>query len=1297
VEKHDHLGAVYHGDTERDSSPTSKNFVPDLTEAARFLRLLDPGATEFLFASFTDKGNAKQAPWHRLGSLGDAAAALSERQANGAGVFVTVNEMRSARRRNSEVTRIRAVFADLDAGPEPTRPWPIEPSVIVRSSITPHDKSHVYFLVDPVDPLTPDEFDAIQATIVGEYGGDKAARDRSRTLRLPGSWHLKHVAEGAKPHLVTIVGGSGRRYTRGELLAAFPPAQKRPKPAPRTHTASPATGKAGGLDDRLLDALRHIDPTAYDVWIRVGAALYGETAGSGDGYAAWRDWSARSENFEERACSSRWATFASRASGPRAGAGSIIHLAREAGWRPSVRTKAPRPPLLVQHGAEPTYPAPKLSVDEARAELRKRVDDFGDRVARHWQTESETPPVLALPVGVGLGKSAAAREMIANLIKSGAIGGRAVVYSVPSHRLGAEQLDAFSGLGIRAANWRGRDAPDPSLDDPGKLMCLDPDAARDARLAGVSVQMGACRSEIGDKVFVCPHFAACGYQRQRTAVAGAQVIVVAHDSLFYRRPDEVGEVGLVVIDEAFWPSGIVGADKPVHATVDSIDPGRGGGVVCYDRAQREDTAATSDLRAARAVLMDAISRSGGGPLKFDAMTAAGLTEALCRQAGALEYRRLRDAGIRPGQTQEERQRRIAAVRPEAGVPWVSPRLAAVMWRLVGDAIAKRHDAASVQLDHHKLQDGSGTVRVLAMRYRRDIAASWIEGVPTLHLDATMSERLVRPFLPMAEFAPPVAAKLPDSVQARQVLRAPASARKLAPADWARDREKRTADGHVRRVAAYIAIRARAFAPGRVLVIAQKAAEARLREASLPANVELAHFGAIAGLDLWRDVRALILIGRTAPAPRAVEHIAVALTGRPVEPVSGRWYAKANRRIGLPKGRTVEVPADAHPDDLAEAVRWAICEAELVQAIGRARAVNRNAQTPLQIDVIGDVVLPLEVHEVAEWPDVEPTLLDVAALSGAVLTSAVDLATAFPDLFDGPRSAQRLIDEAALSVPRAGISDRFGYSNLYIAKTVTNRDFWDTKEWTRVVYRPEGRGQQTRTAWFDVHLISDPAGWLAERIGDLAACSIDGQSGDPERAKPDESRIATALRLHGVVPLAAREAADVLPGIWSSKSAADRDLTALDRAALAGEFASLVEVSYVREPDEGGRARERGALVAGAPHKARAIVEAVAGPLRAFEIVEVIGAPTPAALKAAAAARIGARVREFIEAATAPTRQVSRTAAVVDGLVEQAVSQARAVDGAAAARAVLARLAMASRAVVDGVDLEEADTVMPPDP
>ena len=75
------------------------------------------------------------------------------------------------------------------------------------------------------------------------------------------------------------------------------------------------------------------------------------------------------------------------------------------------------------------------------------------------------------------------------------------------------------------------------------------------------------------------------------------------------------------------------------------------------------------------------------------------------------------------------------------------------------------------------------------------------------------------------------------------------------------------------------------------------------------------------------------------------------------------YPRVARGIRMRDGTGRRVEGNQHPDPRAEAVRWAICEAELIQAIGRGRGVNRTADNPLQIDILTNVCLPIEVDEI----------------------------------------------------------------------------------------------------------------------------------------------------------------------------------------------------------------------------------------------------------------------------------------------------------------------------------------------
>jgi hypothetical protein len=114
------------------------------------------------------------------------------------------------------------------------------------------------------------------------------------------------------------------------------------------------------------------------------------------------------------------------------------------------------------------------------------------------------------------------------------------------------------------------------------------------------------------------------------------------------------------------------------------------------------------------------------------------------------------------------------------------------------------------------------------------------------------------------------------------------------------------------------------------------------------------------------------------------------------------------------GTDTEVATERHPDPCAETMRWQACEAELIQAIGRVRAVNRTAENPVQIDIINRVPLPdIEIDEVVEWENAQPDPGAIIAGRYGVLLAqegakgtANVVAALLPDLFGTVNAAKQ---------------------------------------------------------------------------------------------------------------------------------------------------------------------------------------------------------------------------------------------------------------------------------------------------
>ena len=181
---------------------------PEVTEAKWFLNRLDPDRKGiFTFQTFDDSAR-KDGRLARVlhGTIEQHLGQMEELQASGAGIFVMINkgdglihEPNKTCRCTSSVTKVRALFADLDGAPlHRVLESFCLPDFVVESS---PGRWHTYWLTNDC-PLT--EFKKRQLQIAAKFGSDPKVNDLPRVLRLPGFWHQK-----AEPFLTHIHYGDG--------------------------------------------------------------------------------------------------------------------------------------------------------------------------------------------------------------------------------------------------------------------------------------------------------------------------------------------------------------------------------------------------------------------------------------------------------------------------------------------------------------------------------------------------------------------------------------------------------------------------------------------------------------------------------------------------------------------------------------------------------------------------------------------------------------------------------------------------------------------------------------------------------------------------------------------------------------------------------------------------------------------------------------------------------------------------------------------------------------------------------
>jgi putative DNA primase/helicase len=532
----------------------------------------------------------------------------------------------------------------------------------------------------------------------------------------------------------------------------------------------------------------------------------------------------------------------------------------------------------------------------------------------------------------------------------------------------------------------------------------------------------------------------CEYQKQKHKKPA--VWIFPHQMLF-RENKTLDGMSVIFIDESFRDAG---TSKPLRGlTFDEIEavPPGSGELGMYRR---------SLARALRAQ-----PKNGGVPR---ANLVAELASGDCTQAIKLEWaQKEKKPTLWPGMPTK-----LRTAAAKAGTNTKHIRTFDRVWRAARelieltdpDVVSGRRASGRLFLANHKTENG--VVRVVRTRGVRAIAKQYL--VPTFIMDATLpSKAILEKWFPDVEVVANIEVPMPHAT-VRQVLGAPVAAKKLASAR------------NLKAVHRYILREWLREGRGTAVVIMQKEPEAALQSLGLPPEIATEHFNAFTGVDIHKDVRLLIEIGRTQPGPEAVEEDAGALSGvepvkAPITPNQSRWFNKVVRGIRLRDGTAVAVSCDLHPDSLAEDVRWQICEGGLVQGAGRARGVNRTAENPVSHHILSDVVLPITVDVVAGW--VGPELEVYMVAEGIWLESPADMAAAWPDVWATPMAANNWLRANTVYFPFIE----------YVSKGKLHR----------VRYHRAGPKRKWRTAWVDPAVVPDPRAWLESRLGPLSGFEL----------------------------------------------------------------------------------------------------------------------------------------------------------------------------------------------------------------
>jgi hypothetical protein len=194
---------------------------------------------------------------------------------------------------------------------------------------------------------------------------------------------------------------------------------------------------------------------------------------------------------------------------------------------------------------------------------------------------------------------------------------------------------------------------------------------------------------------------------------------------------------------------------------------------------------------------------------------------------------------------------------------------------------------------------------------------------------------------------------------------------------------------------------------------------------LPDNINILHFGAIRGVDAFKDYEKVIILGRNQPPAAAMENLAAALFWDDPEPIIFTGgYQKQERQYRTADGKIHSKEIHVHADKRVQILTEQVRESETLQAIDRLRFIH-NADASREIHILADTVLDIDVDIIADSTKLIPkgrtALAEIMELNGGILpTSPKFLFNHYPDKFDN-------IQQVKNDLKRV----KDVYSNLYI--------------------------------------------------------------------------------------------------------------------------------------------------------------------------------------------------------------------------------------------------------------------------
>ncbi len=602
------------------------------------------------------------------------------------------------------------------------------------------------------------------------------------------------------------------------------------------------------------------------------------------------------------------------------------------------------------NAAPPYFDVVELPVDEAEDELNQAIDSFSDKFQQYWKAgfdELLSPPCMAIKATAGLGKTS---KLIARLIKKNALQLGDIHYFVPTHNLSNQLIDDlnealdeehFAGLLTPYTQRKsqliaGRD----KTGEDGIALCEKAALAKEVAKIGLPVSTTLCKS--GKRV--CQFYKTCGYQKQfgnKTFEEYleerfpdfneemSEVRVMAHNHLFLNTKGRMRKPKLVIIDEAFWQTGI-----------------------------DETLISTNDLLTVQKPISTFIAQTlvnPEAPPLLKALREAGYDEyQLAFEALEIEEEVAVKVDIKPDMATSEQGKRLSSSAYVAKAHILLKHLSAEL------GAVSRDESHVVRFEPDSNDKKNPKAGQLVMTTRKHLNVD--SDTPIIFIDANAQKEILEQFVEEVEVVE-IAAQRKATIH-QFTDRSFSKTKLLSP------------EGELlSQVKAFIAGVA---SKGATLVACTKAVKTAIcGDGDTYQGASFVNYGNLRGLNDYASFDNVIILGREQPAASGMSDQARAMWWDSEEPLRGLQDKSGNQPyMNEPRGyRGIQrgsVPVQTHPDWRAQLLLEQVREAESEQALDRLRLL-RGEGNQRQVYILSNVPLNVTVDYGWSWTEYQQLL------------------------------------------------------------------------------------------------------------------------------------------------------------------------------------------------------------------------------------------------------------------------------------------------------------------------------------